>query len=85
MRAGPYVECQPSLFTYGMKPHMLISKAEMRVLRLISQNRSSSQIATELGLKPKTVENHRYNIARKLDLSGNNCVLRYALQHKDEL
>lgn len=57
----------------------------MKVLRLISMNKSSEQVAEELGLKSKTVENHRYNIARKLNLSGNNCVLKYALDHKSEL
>ena len=62
-----------------------ISESEQRILFLIAELKSSRQIAEELGLKIKTVENHRYNIARKLSLYGNNCVLKYALEHKHEL
>lgn len=75
----------PHCFLFSMKRTTLISESELRVLTLIAQNKPTRKIAEELGLKPKTVENHRYNIARKLNLSGNNCVLKYALEHKLEL
>ncbi len=68
-----------------MEKTLPISRAELKVLQQIALHKTSLQIADELGLKEKTIENHRYNIAKKLNITGNNCVLRYALEHKDEL
>jgi DNA-binding NarL/FixJ family response regulator len=62
-----------------------ISKSQLRVLQLIARNKATKEIAAELEISVKTVESHRYNIARALEISGNNCVLKYALEHRDEL
>lgn len=57
----------------------------MQVLERIANGFSTSEIAEQLGSKPKTIENHRYSIAKKLRISGKNCVLKYAIEHKSEL
>lgn len=62
-----------------------LSPAERDVLRLIVRNRTSAQIGEQLNIRPKTVENHRSNICRKLGVTGNNALIRYALEHPEEM
>jgi len=47
----------------------------------IAQYKSTKEIAEELFVSEKTVSNHRMNIAKKLDLSGKNSLLRFAIEH----
>lgn len=57
----------------------LLSRAEKRVLRLVAENKTSKEIAELLFISPKTIENHRYNIAKKLKLEPkNNSLLQWA-------
>ena len=57
----------------------LLSRAEKRVIRLVAENKTSKEIADLLFISPKTIENHRYNIAKKLQLEPkNNSLLQWA-------
>lgn len=57
-----------------------LSRMEKKVFQLISEEKTSKEIAELLFLSPKTIENHRYNICKKLDISGGaNTLLKYAL------
>jgi DNA-binding NarL/FixJ family response regulator len=58
---------------------------ELRILKLISESKSSKAIAAELFISLRTVDNHRANICIKLDLRGTNAVLKFALEHRSEL
>ena len=49
------------------------------MLRLIARNMTSADVAKHQKISPKTVENHRSNICRKLGVTGNNALLRFAL------
>jgi two-component system, OmpR family, response regulator len=60
----------------------MFSKAEMRVFKLLAENKNSVQIGHELFLSYKTVQNHRANMARKLGLNGNNALLEKAIYCK---
>ncbi len=62
-----------------------LTATERRIVRLIAQQKESKDIAEELTISYRTVENHRANICRKLDLQGHNALLRFALEHKSEL
>jgi DNA-binding NarL/FixJ family response regulator len=62
-----------------------LTGTERRVLQMIADYKSSKEIAEELFIHFRTVENHRNNISRKLDLSGHNALLKFALSHKNEL
>lgn len=62
-----------------------LSATQRDVLKLIAKGYSSKEIATELGISHRTVENHRFRISEKLSLRGANSVLRFALEHKDQL
>jgi DNA-binding NarL/FixJ family response regulator len=57
-----------------------ISKSEKRILYYVSQEKSTHEIAALLKLSPKTVENHRHHISKKLDLKGGHSVLTLALK-----
>ena len=62
-----------------------LTPTERRILSLIAQSKSSKEIAEELFIHYRTVENHRTNICQKLDLHGSHALLKFALQHKSEL
>jgi DNA-binding NarL/FixJ family response regulator len=62
-----------------------LTPTERRVLRLIAEYKTSKEIAEELGGHYRTVENHRTNICRKLDIHGSHLLLRFALRYKSEL
>lgn len=55
-----------------------LTPAEIQVLKLIAQNKTSAQIANELFRSVRTIENHRNNICKKLNLSGQNALLLFA-------
>lgn len=62
-----------------------LTASERRVLKLVSETKSNQQIADELFISVRTVENHRSNICHKLDLEGKNALLAFALTHKEEI
>lgn len=64
--------------------HQALSDTERKVLQLISQHKTSREIASILFLSPYTIKNHRHSICRKLGLKdGNNALLKWTIQHKE--
>jgi DNA-binding NarL/FixJ family response regulator len=62
-----------------------LSPAERRILKLIASDKTSKEIAEELGLSPRTVENHRTNMSAKLGLQGSHSLLKFAFENKGRL
>jgi DNA-binding NarL/FixJ family response regulator len=62
-----------------------LTPTEQQILRLISQNKTSHQIADELFRSIRTIENHRNNICLKLELKGPHALLLFAVENKDKL
>lgn len=62
-----------------------LTAAERRVLQRLSQNKTSREIASELSVSIRTVQNHRASICMKLGLQGYNRLLQFAFEHKNEL
>ena len=62
-----------------------LTKAELRVLKLIAMKKTSKEIAAELFISPRTVEAHRANICTKLDLHGSHSLLQFALENRSLL
>ncbi len=64
-----------------------LTPTELRILRLIAIGKTSKEIGADLSIHYRTVENHRTNICRKLELDGEgaNALLRFALQNKSIL
>ncbi|MFL5731355.1 MAG: response regulator transcription factor, partial [Cytophagaceae bacterium] len=59
----------------------LLTPSESKILHMVASYKSSKEIADELFISEKTVSNHRMNISRKLNLTGKNSLLRYAIEH----
>lgn len=59
----------------------VLTPAERQITQLVAQYKTSKEIADELFISEKTVFNHRMNIAKKLNLTGKNSLLRFALEH----
>lgn len=57
-----------------------LTVSEERILKLIGTGKGSKEIADELFVSIKTVENHRSNICKKLGITGNAALLKYALR-----
>ncbi len=60
-----------------------LTQTEQKVIRLIAENNTTNMIADKLFISNKTVEHHRSNICKKLDLMGKNALLRYVLENKN--
>jgi DNA-binding NarL/FixJ family response regulator len=60
-----------------------LTAAEMRVLRLVAEYKTTREIAAELFVSPLTVETHRRNICEKLGLRGSNALVRFSLANKE--
>jgi two-component system, NarL family, response regulator NreC len=55
---------------------------EREVLRMLAQGKTVKDVAVILGLSGKTVEAHKSNLMRKLDLHNKAELVQYAIAHK---
>ncbi len=61
-----------------------LTPIQRKVLRLVASDLTSKEIAEELGLSSRTVENHRARICKKLGLSGAHSLVKFAFDHQGE-
>jgi DNA-binding NarL/FixJ family response regulator len=59
-----------------------LTRMELRVLHLVAEFLTSKEIAERLHISHRTVQNHRLNITRKLQLKGMHQLVQYATQHQ---
>ena len=57
-----------------------LSKRELEVARLVAQGLTSQEVATDLGISPRTVTTHLSNIYDRLGLPGRAALARYIVQ-----
>lgn len=62
-----------------------LTVTERRVLKLIAEEKTSKEIGEQLYISHRTVEKHRANISRKLNLQGSLALVKFAVAHKSEL
>jgi DNA-binding NarL/FixJ family response regulator len=62
-----------------------LTPTERRILALIAEYLTSREIADQLGVSVRTVENHRNNICAKVGVHGSHALMKFALQHQSEL
>lgn len=62
-------------------PHESLSDREFDVLRGLGTGHTVKDVASELGLSPKTVSTYRTRLMEKLAVSSNADLVRYASQH----
>jgi len=58
----------------------LLTDREREILKLVAESHSTREIASKLGISVKTVDNHRTNLMRKLNLHDVASLTRYALE-----
>ncbi|HCQ28787.1 MAG TPA: hypothetical protein DIU39_00780 [Flavobacteriales bacterium] len=58
-----------------------LTPKEKEIIDLIKQNYTSKEISEKLNRSIKTIENHRSNICKKLNISGSNALLRYLIEN----
>ena len=63
-------------------PHECLSTRELLVLRKVAGGQTIKEIAAELSLSEKTIGTYRMRIAKKLGLTSNVELARYALKHR---
>jgi DNA-binding NarL/FixJ family response regulator len=62
-----------------------LTPTERRVLKMLAEYKTSKQIADELFVHPRTVDNHRANICGKLGLRGSHALMKFAIEHKSDI
>ena len=66
-----------------MQPRMsTLTPREREILKLLAEGNSVKEIAVLLGLSVKTVEAHKFNLMRKLDIHNKAQLVQYAIQKK---
>ena len=62
-----------------------LTTMEKRILELIAESKTSKEIAEELFISYRTVQNHRTHICDKLGLKGHHKLLQFGLKNKSYL
>jgi DNA-binding NarL/FixJ family response regulator len=66
----------------GIKGRGPLTPRERQIVQLVTEGRSSKEIARLLNLSVKTVETHRANVLHKLGLESVTDLVRYAVRNK---
>ncbi|MGZ8287796.1 MAG: response regulator transcription factor [Telluria sp.] len=61
--------------------HETLTQRELDVLRMIGSGRQIKQVSAELGISISSVNTYRARIFRKMGLSSNAALIRYALKY----
>ena len=61
-------------------PEEPLTVREIEIIKLIAEGKSSREIAAQLFLSFRTIQNHRTRIMRKLSLKKNTDLVKYAIQ-----
>jgi DNA-binding NarL/FixJ family response regulator len=59
-----------------------LSAREREVMRLLAEGKTNKEVASALALSARTVETHRANIMRKLELTSIVALVHYAVRHQ---
>lgn len=59
-----------------------VTPRELEVLKLLALGRTNKEVATALEISAKTVDAHRSNIMRKLNLRSYSDLIQYAIRHQ---
>ena len=65
-----------------VQDNFVLTAREREIVQLIAEGRSNKEAASTLGISVKTIEAHRANIMRKLQLRSVSDLVRYAIRNK---
>lgn len=64
-----------------LSPHDTLTPRQREVLQMAAEGKTTSEIAERLNISPRTVENHRASIMKKLGLQNQTDLIRHAMRH----
>ena len=59
-----------------------LTSREREIVQLLSEGKSSKEVASSLSISVKTAETHRANIMRKLEIHSGSELVRYAVRNQ---
>ena len=62
-------------------PHEFLSERELYIMKTFAKGNSLNDIAEELSISNKTVSTYKSRLMRKLNISNNSELVRYAVDH----
>ena len=62
-------------------PHAALTDREFQVFSMLAMGIRKSEIAEKLTISKNTLSNHRNNIMKKMNITSNSELTRYAIQH----
>ncbi|HKS66681.1 MAG TPA: response regulator transcription factor [Candidatus Acidoferrales bacterium] len=71
--------------TFGEVPDIIgerLTSREREIVQLLSEGKTSKEVASVLGISVKTAETHRANIMRKLEIHSVSELVRYAVRNQ---
>jgi DNA-binding NarL/FixJ family response regulator len=87
LRGGTYVTPQlasdvfKTLADRGTSSAGVLTPRQREVVSLLAAGRTMKEVASALGLSPRTVETHKYQIMAALELKTTAELIRYAIEH----
>jgi DNA-binding NarL/FixJ family response regulator len=66
--------------TTTLDPYETLTNREREILQLTAEGHSATEIASRLSVSPRTVDTHRTNLMRKLDLHTQTELIRFAIR-----
>jgi two-component system, NarL family, response regulator NreC len=79
---GMMVDDFRSRSIHGLPRGSKLTPREREVIKMLAEGNSVKEIAAILGLSIKTVEAHKFNLMRKLDIHNKAQLVTYAIQKK---
>ena len=73
---------RPELFPPRRNAREPVTSREREIVQLLSEGKSSKEVASSLGISVKTAETHRANIMRKLEIHSVSELVRYAVRNQ---
>jgi two-component system invasion response regulator UvrY len=81
-----YTSTQTDLFVNSIQenegefPHKKLTDREFQIMCLIAEGLSKTEISNQLSVSKNTISNHRNKILKKMKLSNNSEITKYALK-----
>lgn len=66
----------------GLQPEVTLTRREQEVLQLLMAGSSSRDIANTLSLSVKTIEAHKFNLMRKLDVHSRGELIKVGIRNQ---
>lgn len=79
---GNYFDDSITTTDVTSKEEIVLSTREKEILRLIGEGKTSQEIADILFIGKSTVDTHRKNILKKMNIQGKTDLIRFAVERK---